>query len=172
MTIGVNRRPVAPGAWSSAGAWVETDLSQEDPAVQAFATEHWTADVVAALKVAFPYVAPAPIDLKAYAANKRWQIETGGITVAGATISTTRDNQAMITGAYTFARDNPGTTIKFKSASGWVSLPAAAMVAIGSAVGAHVQASFAAEELIDADIDGGKITTTAQIDADSRWPAT
>jgi hypothetical protein len=39
------------------------------------------------------------------------------------------------------------------------------------AVGAHVQACFAAEKAIAADIDAGTITTVQQVDADARWPA-
>src|SRR5690606_30118505 len=60
--------------------------------------------------------------LKAYAADKRWQVETGGITVGGAMIDTSRDSQAMITGAYAWSQANPAEIVKFKAASGWVDL--------------------------------------------------
>lgn len=114
---------------------------------------------------------PPTIDLAAYAANKRFAVETGGITVAGATIQTDRDSQAMITGAYAYAQADPSASINFKADSGWVTLTAAQMTAIGLAVGAHVQACFSAEAAIDADIAAGTVTTTAQIDTDTRWPS-
>jgi hypothetical protein len=44
------------------------------------------------------------------------------------------------------------------------------MAAIATAVGAHVQACFATEAAVDAEITAGTITTTAQIDA-ADWPA-
>lgn len=108
--------------------------------------------------------------LFAYAADKRWRVETGGITVNGVTIDTSRDSQAMITGAYAYSQAHPEGPIKFKAASGWVTLDAATMAAIATAVGAHVQASFSVEEAIDAAITAGTITSFAEIDA-ADWPA-
>ncbi|MGB3900443.1 MAG: DUF4376 domain-containing protein [Mesorhizobium sp.] len=108
---------------------------------------------------------PAPVDLAAYAADKRWQVETGGITINGATIDTSRDSQSMIIGAYAYSQANLAQTIMFKAASGWVTLDAATMAAIATAVGAHVQACFACEAAVQAAITAGTITTTAEIDA-------
>ncbi|MDR3473316.1 MAG: DUF4376 domain-containing protein [Devosia sp.] len=116
-----------------------------------------------------PYVAPS-VDLKTVAADKRWQVETGGITVSGAAIPTDRASQAMITGAVAFAQLNSDASIDFKAGGGFVTLTAAQMIAVGQAVGAHVQACFAAEKAIDADIDAGTITTAAQVDEEPRWP--
>lgn len=104
-------------------------------------------------------------DLTAYAASKRFKVETGGITVSGQTIDTSRDSQSMITGAYTYSQAHPSETIKFKAVSGWVELDAATLAAIATAVGAHVQACFAKEASVDAKITAGTITTAAQIDA-------
>lgn len=118
-----------------------------------------------------PYVPPSPppVDLVAYAAEKRWQVETGGITVGGAAIDTSRESQAMITGAYAYSQANPDETISFKAASGFVSLDAATLAAIATAVGAHVQACFAAEAAVLDDIGDGAITTTEEIDGYA-WP--
>ena len=65
---------------------------------------------------------------------------------------------------------NPGVMVKFKTANGFVELTAVQMTAIANAVGAHVQASFAAEDEIDKQVIGGTITTTAEIDAFA-WPS-
>ena len=120
-----------------------------------------------------PVPAPPPptkAALKAYAADKRWRVETGGITVAGATIATDRDSQSMITGAFAYSQAHPDQPISYKANSGWVTLDAATLAAIASAVGAHVQASFAIEATVVAAIDAGTITTFAAIDAAS-WPS-
>lgn len=113
---------------------------------------------------------PPPVDLKAYAADKRWRVETGGITVNGAAIQTDRDSQAMITGAVVYLNNNPdATSVRFKAESGWVTLDKASMLAIGVAVGQHVQSCFDAEKAIDADIDTGTITAAAEVEDDGRW---
>ncbi len=103
------------------------------------------------------------------AANKRWQVETGGIMVGGALVDTSRDSQAMITGAYAYSQANPTEAINYKAASGWVTLDAATMAVIATAVGAHVQACFAVEAQVSAEIEAGTITTIAEIDA-ADWP--
>lgn len=122
-------------------------------------------DIIAAL-----VGAPSKERLLAYAADKRWQVETGGIAVAGAAIDTSRDSQAMITGAYAYSQAHPEEPIKFKAASGWVTLDAATIAAIATAVGAHVQASFAVEESVDAAIAAGTIISFAEIDV-AGWPS-
>lgn len=112
-----------------------------------------------------------PIDLTAYAATKRFEVETAGITINGQTIDTSRESQSMITGAYTYSQAHPTETIQFKSVSGWVTLDSATLAAIATAVGAHVQACFSVEATIDSSIANGSITTTAEIDS-ADWPPT
>jgi hypothetical protein len=113
---------------------------------------------------------PTIEDLLAYAADKRWHVETAGIEVGGAFIDTSRESQAMITGAYAYSQANPAEMISYKAASGWATLDASTMAAIAVAVGTHVQACFAAEATIADDILLGEISTTAEIDA-SDWPS-
>lgn len=113
---------------------------------------------------------PSADRLRAYAAEKRWRVETGGITVGGASIETDRASQAMITGAHAYALANPEATIAFKAAAGFISLSADQVIAIATVVGAHVQACFAAEATISAAITAGTITDFAAIDA-ADWPA-
>lgn len=103
--------------------------------------------------------------LAAYAAAVRFAVETGGITVSGATVGTSRESQAMITGAHSFALANPAAVISYKSASGFVTLDAAAMVAVATAVGQHVQACFAREAEVVAAIAAETVTSRAAIDA-------
>ncbi|WP_235912826.1 DUF4376 domain-containing protein [Brucella tritici] len=104
-------------------------------------------------------------NLLLHAERIRYQKETSGAEIAGQIIDTTRDSQSMITGAYKYAQDNPDKVIEFKAASGWVTLDAATMMAIGKAVGDHVQACFAKESQVAKDIESGLITTAAEIEA-------
>jgi hypothetical protein len=113
---------------------------------------------------------PVPVDLYAYAATKRYAAETGGIVLNGMRVMTDRQSQSLITGAYNYVQANPEVTVNFKTAAGFVELTAAQMTAIANAVGAHVQASFAAEGEVDKQIIAGTITTTAEIDT-FVWPA-
>lgn len=111
---------------------------------------------------------PEPaIDLYAYAANKRWRIETGGITVAGMAVATDRESQGLINGAYTYARDTPGVQISFKSPSGFVTMESETAIMVGRAVAEHVQACFAAESAVSTAIATGSFTTVEHIES---WP--
>lgn len=78
----------------------------------------------------------------------RYQHETGGITLAGATIKTDRESQALINGAYAYAQLNPSVLIDWKAESGWVQIDAQAITAIAGAVAAHVQACFSNEKAL------------------------
>ncbi|MFK0163481.1 DUF4376 domain-containing protein [Rhizobium sp. NPDC090279] len=113
---------------------------------------------------------PDPVDLYAYAASKRYAIETGGVELNGMRVMTDRASQSLITGAYNYVEANPDVFVKFKTAAGFVELTAAQMMAIANAVGAHVQASFAVEGEVNSLIIAGTITTTTEIDAFA-WPS-
>ena len=108
---------------------------------------------------------PAPVDLYAYAASKRFAVETGGTVLNGMQIMTDRASQSLITGAYNYVQANPDVLVKFKTAAGFVEVTATQMTAIANAVGAHVQAAFAAEGEINQQIIAGTLTTPAEIDA-------
>jgi len=113
---------------------------------------------------------PASVDLYAYAASKRYSVETSGIVINDMRVMTDRASQSLITGAYNYVQANPGVTVKFKTAAGFVELTALQMTAIANAVGAHVQASFAAESEVNGRIISGAITTKAEIDSFA-WPS-
>lgn len=130
----------------------------------------WDAEAIGAAepsheRLADLFIESETDDLYAYAADRRWQIETGGITVAGATIATDRDAQGMIAAAYQMAMAEPEETVLFKAASGWIEIDAAQMIAIGLAVGRHVRACFRKERAIGEGIAAGRTTDAAGIDA-------
>lgn len=108
-------------------------------------------------------------DLAAYAADRRWRAETAGIVVAGAVIATDRESQAMIMGARLYAQATPGANVQFKTAGGFVALGGAQIEAVALAVAAHVQACFAVEAAVLAEIQAGTISTLPQVDG-AAWP--
>ncbi len=106
-------------------------------------------------------------DLLRYAAERRYAAETAGITVAGVAVATDRQSQAMIAGAVAYLGASGAPSLRFKAAQGFVTLAPADLTAIAVAVGAHVQACFAAEDRLAADIAAvpPAVTTRAAIDA-------
>lgn len=93
--------------------------------------------------------------LKAIVTAFRWEVETGGITLPdGVTVATGIDDQNRITTVVANARLAGLDEVKFKAASGWITLTLAEVEGIAAAIARHVQACFAAEcahhEAIDA----------------------
>ncbi|MGX9981990.1 DUF4376 domain-containing protein [Methylobacterium fujisawaense] len=112
-------------------------------------------------------VPPTPAQLVAYAAAKRFAVETGGLEVNGLTVATDRDSQSMIANAFAGMQASGAASVKFKAASGWIELTAEQIKAVALAVFAHVQACFTAEDAADAAIHAtpATITTFAAVDA-------
>ncbi|WP_022722935.1 DUF4376 domain-containing protein [Rhodopseudomonas sp. B29] len=107
------------------------------------------------------------VDLASYAAARRYTKEIGGIVVSGMSIDTSRESQSMIANAYSYVQASNAESVRFKAASGWVTMSADQIKAIALAVGAHVQAAFK----IESDLADGiaafppTITSREQIDA-------
>ncbi len=111
-------------------------------------------------------------DLLAYAADRRWRAETGGITHGGLMVQTDPASQANVSQAIQSIDLGIVTApLPWKTASGFLMLSRADLVGIAVAIAAHVQACFAIEAAIAADIDRGGITTLTEIDAHP-WPPT
>lgn len=100
-------------------------------------------------------------------AARRFQVETGGVTLEGVQINTDRDSQSLLTGAAFAASLDPGYHIKWKAATGFVDLSAQQIIGVASAVRAFVQSCFDREsELLGAVADG---SITAQM-LEEGWP--
>lgn len=104
--------------------------------------------------------------LKAYAAQKRYAIETGGLTVNGVKMPTDRDTQSMLMGGFLLAQVDPATVFKWKLADGkFATLSAQQVQAIAAAIGKFVEEAFKHEaDAIEA-IDAGTATTPNDVDA-------
>ena len=96
----------------------------------------------------------------------RLQAEIGGVTVAGATIRTDRESQAMITGAALKAIQNTDYSCTWKGESGWVTLTAQQILGIADAVRAHVQTQFDREKTLSEQVQAA---TTAEAVAAVNW---
>jgi len=100
-------------------------------------------------------------------AARRWQAETAGITVNGTAIDTGRDSQALITGAAVSAMLDPSYSVRWKTPAGFIELQGQQIIAMATAVRAHVQACFDREaELLDALADG----TFTEAMLEDGWP--
>jgi hypothetical protein len=109
-------------------------------------------------------------DLRAYASDKRWRVETGGIAFGGHVIATDDRSKMMLMGARILAAADSGHSERWACADGAVlTLDAAAIIAASDAVAAHVSACFATWAEVAAGIEAGTITTTEQIDT-AEWP--
>lgn len=103
-----------------------------------------------------PPVFVPPIDLPAVVATERYKREGTGITVDSSIIDTTRAGQALIAGAAVSAMLDPAYACNWKTAGGFVELNAVQLVAIATAVRAHVQACFDRELVLLRAIEAGE----------------
>ena len=105
-------------------------------------------------------------------AAKRWEKETGGMSYNGMSLATDAVSQTKYIGAVIGAQMNPQSTLKWKLQDGtFVTLDAAAIVAVAFAVRGHVQACFDREATLATLINTA--TTVEEIDAiniNVGWP--
>lgn len=114
-----------------------------------------------------PFAPPiTTADLIEYAADKRWRVETGGITLGDMPIATDEVSQFKILGAYVAASRNPAWSTMWDSA---LLIDAPTMLIIGDAVQEHINESFRVRGEVVAAIEASTITTTDEIDAFA-WP--
>lgn len=114
---------------------------------------------------------PTQQELIAYAAAKRYDIETGGlISAAFGQLATDRDTRGILGQAIQLIDLGIiAAPIRFKAPSGFTLLDRAALVAISTEIAAHVQVAFDIEDEVIGKVLNGAITSKAQIDAEN-WP--
>lgn len=109
---------------------------------------------------------PVSAGLIEYAAAKRWQIETGGISIGGLAVHTDDRSKSMLMGARLHVATDPGFTTRWKTPDGtFAVLDAATIMALSSAVLSHVDACFDREADVLEEILAERVTTREQIDA-------
>jgi len=111
--------------------------------------------------------APTKSDLLARAAERRWQRETGGITVMDMVVPTDERTQNVLSAAFVSAKDDPLFDVEdWKVAPGvYTTLSNAVVQSLALGVRAHVQACFSLNRQVDDAIEAGEITTFDQVDA-------
>jgi hypothetical protein len=105
-------------------------------------------------------------------ANKRWSVETGGMTFNGMPLATDVVSQTKYIGAVVGAQLDPTVILNWKLSDGsFVTLDATAITTVAVAVRAHIQACFDREAelqtLIDAAVDQTELDS---IDINMGWP--
>lgn len=113
----------------------------------------------------------AKADLRERITARRWELETGGITIGGITVNTGLDDQNRITSV--LASIALGVeSVDFKTADGWVTLAAEEIQGIAAAIGQHIQACFTAERRHHEAIENlYSRTALAAYEIASGWPS-
>lgn len=114
-----------------------------------------------------PPVIPTAEDHLAAIAARRYDAETSGTTVDGMPVNTERDSQALLTGAALQAMLDPNYTVRWKTVGGFVDLDAQQIIALATAVRAHVQACFDREAVLVAAVGDGSYTESM---LSTGWP--
>jgi hypothetical protein len=96
-------------------------------------------------------------------AAERWKAEVGGVAGEGLAIDTSRESQALITGAALAATLDPNYICQWKTSSGFVTLDAATVLTVAQAVRAHVQGCFDREAELSAAVEAAG--TAAEMEA-------
>lgn len=111
--------------------------------------------------------------LLADVAAKRWQVETGGIVIAGYPIATDRESQAQLTSSYASLKYGLISSTHWKAADGrFIILALAEMEQIVQAVASHVRSCFSAEQAhTEAIYEIEKQTDLDSYNINTGWPA-
>lgn len=110
--------------------------------------------------------------LKAQATERRWQVETGGITLPnGIRIATGKDDQERVNAVLSNMERYQLAGVDFKAKSGWAHLTYPELQAIGEAIVTHVQSCFSAERAHHEAIDGlDSLEAILDYDVNAGWP--
>lgn len=110
---------------------------------------------------------PTAEELRAYARERSYALETAGVAFGNATVSTDRSSQGMIDRAVAlFAADPTLTSVSFDAGGTLAAtLTGDQLKALGVAVGRHVQGAFEARAKALAAIADGSAKSRADVDA-------
>lgn len=115
-----------------------------------------------------PLPGPSLEDLRAYAREARWRTEEAGLMFDGFGLPTNAEGKFYIAGASAKALKDPTHTKRWQVGNDPITFTTfsnAQLLALGDALDTLVQATFDKLDEITPDIEGGVITTFAEIDA-------
>ncbi len=119
-------------------------------------------------------LARAKVDALDYLRELRWQKSVGGMTFNGLPIRTDEASRANISGLVALFREDPDKeTADFEAQPNvWVTFDRATAVALGVAVGRHVQECFSRQRVLAGLIDAAEsFAALAAIDVYAGWPS-
>lgn len=119
----------------------------------------------------FDLLEPARADKRTLATTRRWEHETGGITLPdGTRILTGIDDQNRISTAIQGMRESGMSEVDFKTASGWRRLTLDELTGIAGRIAGHVQACFSRERALHEAIDAcASLDELNALDLDEGW---
>lgn len=110
-------------------------------------------------------VPPSKEELTAYLASVRYTCQTSGVSWNGITVPTGNYDRGMISDAVAYMENAGIATTTFKVNGAFQTLDLNTMKQLAMLVGSHVQACFAKEAELSAQIESGALTSYAGIDA-------
>lgn len=118
-----------------------------------------------------PSIASVKEKYKQQIAEKRWEVETGGMVLMGIPLNTDPISQTKYIGAHLSASQNPNYTVKWKTANGFMNLDANTIILIADSVRTFVQNCFNHEsDLVTAVDSANTISELSTVDIDNDWP--
>jgi hypothetical protein len=109
------------------------------------------------------------VDLKAYTADARWRRRNAGIKVTSLSSALFLSDEPSvndINSSYNYGQANPAATFHWKMADGsFTTLNATQITTLHNDILNYVQSCYACESTTIASINGGTITTRAQVDS-------
>ncbi|WP_433739806.1 DUF4376 domain-containing protein [Pseudomonas putida] len=147
--------------------WIPFTASPEDD--NEFGRELYASLISGAHGAISPY-AEMPLTAEqqvARIAERRYEVETSGITVDGMAINTDDRAKTLINGSAIKAMRNPAYTLRWKTPEGFVDLPSAQVLVMADAVADFVQACFDREADLLVAVGDGTFTTAM---LNEGWP--
>jgi len=136
--------------------------------------DRWNGSAVVALAIQAPTLAALKSAALSALADRRWQVETGGITFAGHKLATDDRSKLLVSDAARRAEADSSFTTKWKACDGWATFAASDLIAARNAIFAHVAACFDREAALAAQIAAAaNEAALAALDPAVRafWPA-
>lgn len=123
-------------------------------------------------RIGMPGLEEIRLQRLSYVAERRWAVETSGISFNGMSVPTDTTTQTKIIGAVVGAQIDPTASINWKMNDGtFVMLDATGILAVAMAIRAHVQACFDHEATLRGEIEAAVSREDLDaVDISTGWP--
>ena len=143
-----------------------------DPPQLAAGKGRWLPDIRPAHNPRTHRIAPVLPVPDGVSAVTRYTHETAGVVHGGVVISTDRESQAALTGAYTALKSGLVSEVQWKGQDGWLTLGLSQIEPIAARVAGYVQTCFARERELATQIQqlAGDPEAVIEFSIDTGWP--